>query len=138
MTHLASRGFIVLQEIMPSKRPTILLRLDEDAKAALIKAAKADDRSAQYILEKIVIEWLREKGYLQKGKTGELRNTPVASSEESDQYKFAYFNRAADAVNLAFWPDEAPKPDQKMLDWAQAVIDEWTKLIQVLKEKRAS
>jgi len=26
-------------------------------------------------------------------------------------------------------------PDQKMLDWAQAVIDEWTKLILLLKER---
>jgi hypothetical protein len=54
----------VLQELMPSKRPTILLRLDEDAKAALIKAAKADDRSAQYLLEKIVLDWLRVNGFL--------------------------------------------------------------------------
>jgi hypothetical protein len=45
-----------------------MLRLDEEAKAALVKAAKADDRSAQYVLERIVLEWLREKGYLRKGK----------------------------------------------------------------------
>jgi hypothetical protein len=56
----------VLQELMPSKRPTILLRLDEDAKAALIKAARADDRSSQYLLEKIVLEWLRARGFLAK------------------------------------------------------------------------
>jgi hypothetical protein len=68
VTHLASRGFIVLQEIMPSKRPTVLLRLDEEAKAALIKAANADDRSAQYVLEKIVLDWLRANGFLEKPK----------------------------------------------------------------------
>jgi uncharacterized protein (DUF1778 family) len=56
----------VFQQTMPSKRPTILLRLDEDAKAALVKAAKADDRSAQYVLERIVLDWLRANGFLGK------------------------------------------------------------------------
>jgi hypothetical protein len=64
--HLAQGIFIVLHQIMPSKRPTILLRLDEDAKTALFKAAKADDRSAQYVLEKIVVDWLRANGFLDK------------------------------------------------------------------------
>jgi hypothetical protein len=56
-------------ETMPSKRPTVLLRLDADAKAALIKAAKTDDRSAQYVLEKIVIDWLRGNGFLGRPKS---------------------------------------------------------------------
>jgi hypothetical protein len=62
--HFAVKRLIVFQQTMPSKRPTILLRLDKDAKAALIKVAKADDRSAQYVLEKIVLDWLRANGHL--------------------------------------------------------------------------
>jgi hypothetical protein len=49
------------QEVMPSKRPAILLRLDPDVHAAIVKAAKRDDRSAQYVLERIVLDWLRTK-----------------------------------------------------------------------------
>jgi len=65
----------------------------------------------------------------------EKRAKRQAERDEHERYKFAYFNRAADAAHFAFWPDEAPMPDQKMLDWAQAVIDEWTKLILLLKER---
>jgi hypothetical protein len=46
---------------MPSKRPAILLRLDPDVHAAIVKAARRDDRSAQYVLERIVLDWLRTK-----------------------------------------------------------------------------
>jgi predicted transcriptional regulator len=53
---------------MPSKRPTILVRLDDEAKAALLKAAKADDRSAQYVAEKAILEWLRTHNFLAKPK----------------------------------------------------------------------
>jgi hypothetical protein len=49
----------VYLEGMPSKRPAILLRLDPDVHAAIVKAAKRDDRSAQYVLERIVLDWLR-------------------------------------------------------------------------------
>jgi predicted transcriptional regulator len=58
----------MLQELMPSKRPTILVRLDDEAKAALLKAAKADDRSAQYVAEKAILEWLRGNNFLAKPK----------------------------------------------------------------------
>ena len=66
MAHLVSREFLVLQETMPSKRPTINVRLDQDAKDALIKAANADDRSAQYLIERIVLDWLHAHGFLGK------------------------------------------------------------------------
>jgi uncharacterized protein (DUF1778 family) len=56
----------VLQETMPSKRPTLNVRLDQDAKDALIKAAQADERSAQYLIERIVLDWLRSNGFLDK------------------------------------------------------------------------
>jgi uncharacterized protein (DUF1778 family) len=56
----------MLQETMPSKRPTINVRLDQDTKDALIKAAKADDRSAQYLIERIVLDWLHAHGFLGK------------------------------------------------------------------------
>lgn len=59
----------------------------------------------------------------------------LTERDSQERYKFAYFSRAGDAAKFAFWPDEAPTPDQKMLDWAQAVIDEWTTLLNVLKER---
>jgi hypothetical protein len=67
------------ESTLPSKRPTILLRLDEDAKAALIKAAKADDRSVQYVTERIVLDWLRANGFL-KGPEGPAGKKPQAGA----------------------------------------------------------
>jgi hypothetical protein len=58
---LFARRKILYQEAMPSKRPAILLRLDPDVHAAIVKAAKRDDRSAQYVLERIVLDWLRTR-----------------------------------------------------------------------------
>jgi hypothetical protein len=57
-TLFARRDFVYL-EGMPSKRPAILLRLDPDVHATIVKAAKHDERSAQYVLERIVLDWLR-------------------------------------------------------------------------------
>ena len=59
MYTLFARGKILYQEVMPSKRPAILLRLDPGVHAAIVKAAKRDDRSSQYVLERIVLDWLR-------------------------------------------------------------------------------
>ena len=67
----------------------------------------------------------------------ELAGPPAVEDDEvktvdpaptPEQYRFAYFNRANDAMRFAFWPDGAPKPDQEMLDWAQNVIEIWTDL----------
>jgi hypothetical protein len=58
---LFARRKILYREVMPSKRPAILLRLDPDVHAAIVKAARRDDRSAQYVLERIVLDWLRTK-----------------------------------------------------------------------------
>ena len=43
------------------------MRLDPDVKAALEKAAADDDRSVSSLVERILKEWLRERGYLPKG-----------------------------------------------------------------------
>jgi hypothetical protein len=56
----------------------------------------------------------------------------------AEQYRFAYFNRANDAMRFAFWPDGAPKPDQEMVDWAQNVIEIWTELRAKLAERIAA
>lgn len=49
-------------------------RIDPKLKAALEKAAKDDLRSTSSMVEKILMEWLREKGYLKgrqdKGRRG--------------------------------------------------------------------
>ena len=42
------------------------MRLDAEVKLALEKAAADDDRSVSSIVERILKEWLREKGYLPK------------------------------------------------------------------------
>jgi hypothetical protein len=42
------------------------MRLDPEIKAALEKAAADDDRSVSSLVERILKEWLREKGYLEK------------------------------------------------------------------------
>jgi predicted transcriptional regulator len=47
-------------------KPTVptSVRFEPKVKAALDKAAKADDRTASSLLQKIVSEWLREKRFL--------------------------------------------------------------------------
>lgn len=39
------------------------MRLDPDIKAALKRAATEDDRSVSSLVERILKEWLRDKGY---------------------------------------------------------------------------
>jgi hypothetical protein len=46
------------------KTPSLGIRLQPEVKAALQEAAKADTRSVSSMVEKVLTEWLREKGYL--------------------------------------------------------------------------
>jgi hypothetical protein len=46
------------------KTPSLGVRVQPQTKAALEKAAKDDLRSVSSLIEKILVEWLREKGYL--------------------------------------------------------------------------
>lgn len=39
-------------------------RVDPEVKAALERAAKDDHRSLSSLIDKILVEWLRERGYL--------------------------------------------------------------------------
>jgi hypothetical protein len=50
------------------KSPSLGVRVQPDTKAALEKAAKEDLRSVSSLIEKILVEWLREKGFLRKAK----------------------------------------------------------------------
>ena len=49
-----------------AKTPSLGVRVQPETKAALEKAAKDDLRSVSSLIEKILIEWLRAKGYLGK------------------------------------------------------------------------
>lgn len=44
----------------------VSFRLPPDIKAAFEKAAKDDTRSISSLMEKVITDWLREKGYLPK------------------------------------------------------------------------
>jgi hypothetical protein len=46
------------------KTPSLGVRVQPETKAALEKAAKDDLRSVSSLIEKILVEWLREKRYL--------------------------------------------------------------------------
>ena len=46
----------------------ISFRLPPEIKIALEKAAKDDTRSVSSLMEKLVTDWLRDKGYLQNDK----------------------------------------------------------------------
>jgi len=48
------------------KTPSLGVRVQPETKAALEKAAKDDMRSVSSLVEKILVEWLRLKGYLPK------------------------------------------------------------------------
>lgn len=52
---------------MPKTDP-IGVRLDPEVKAALERAAAADDRSLSAMAHKIIAEWLRKNGWLKGGK----------------------------------------------------------------------
>jgi len=47
-----------------TKTPSLGVRVHPETKAALEKAAKDDMRSISSLIEKILVEWLRSKGYL--------------------------------------------------------------------------
>ena len=49
---------------MTSDKPVVFIRVSLETKEALTKAAKDDMRSVSVMVEKILIEWLRAKGYL--------------------------------------------------------------------------
>ena len=49
------------------KTPSLGIRVQPETKVALERAAKDDLRSVSSLIEKILVEWLRAKGYLAKG-----------------------------------------------------------------------
>jgi hypothetical protein len=49
-----------------AKTPSLGIRVQPEVKAALEKAAKDDLRSVSSLIEKMAVEWLRERDYLQK------------------------------------------------------------------------
>ncbi len=49
------------------KTDPIGVRFSTDERAALEKAARADDRSMSALARKIVVEWLRQHGWMEKG-----------------------------------------------------------------------
>jgi hypothetical protein len=46
------------------KTPSLGIRVQSETKAALEKAAADDLRTISSLVEKILVEWLRKKGYL--------------------------------------------------------------------------
>jgi hypothetical protein len=50
------------------KTPSLGIRVHPETKAALEKAAKDDMRSVSSLVEKVLVEWLKAKGYLQNQK----------------------------------------------------------------------
>jgi hypothetical protein len=48
------------------KTPSLGVRLQPETKIALEKAALADDRTVSSLVERILKEWLRERGFLPK------------------------------------------------------------------------
>lgn len=59
-----------------SKTPSLGVRVEPDVKQALLRAASDDMRSMSSLIEKILIEWLRDKRYLSK---------PTSTAEPSTQ-----------------------------------------------------
>jgi hypothetical protein len=46
------------------KTPSLGIRVQPETKAALEKAAKDDLRSVSSLVEKVLVDWLRSKGYV--------------------------------------------------------------------------
>jgi hypothetical protein len=51
-----------------SKTHPLGFRIERDLKEALVKAAKDDRRSVSSLVEILIEDWLREKGYLEDKK----------------------------------------------------------------------
>lgn len=49
-----------------AKTPSLGVRVQPETKEALERAAKDDLRSVSSLVEKVLVEWLRSKGYLPK------------------------------------------------------------------------
>lgn len=49
-----------------AKTTPLGVRLDEDVRKALSKAAKDDGRSLSSLIAKIIADWLKANGYLKK------------------------------------------------------------------------
>lgn len=49
-----------------AKTPSLGIRVQPETKQALEKAAKDDLRSMSSMVEKILVDWLTERGYLPK------------------------------------------------------------------------
>lgn len=54
-----------LLHLMTKSLP-VSFRLPQEVKEALERAAKEDTRSVSSLMEKLITDWLREKGYLPK------------------------------------------------------------------------
>jgi hypothetical protein len=48
----------------PEGWPPLSIRFDHDIRAGLEKAAKEDRRPVSQLVQKIVADWLKEKGFL--------------------------------------------------------------------------
>ena len=44
--------------------PPLSVRFDQDVRAALEKAAKADMRPVSHLVQKVMADWLKANGYL--------------------------------------------------------------------------
>jgi uncharacterized protein (DUF1778 family) len=51
-----------------SKTEPINVRLEPDEKAALERAAAADDRSMSALARKVIVDWLRKHGHMKAAK----------------------------------------------------------------------
>lgn len=60
-----SRSRLLYQAGM-AKTPPLGVRLDPEVKAALERAAAADDRPLSALIAKIVAEWVRREGWLKR------------------------------------------------------------------------
>lgn len=64
------------------KTPSLGVRVQPETKAALEKAAKDDLRSVSSLIEKVLVEWLRAKGYLSIGSASLVPGELNASNDE--------------------------------------------------------
>ena len=110
------RRAVRIASIAPEAREAAREAGLDDNQSALFRVAAAPREQQVETVAAIV-----EARAAPRAMTPELGNEPTA-----EQCRFAYFNRANDAMRFAFWPDGAPKPDQEMVDWAQNVVDIWT------------
>ena len=66
---------------------------------------------------------------------GEKWNSKRERENEAEKHRAGFLTHANIACEYAVYPDEAPTPDQVMIELAEFTVGRWSELVKALKER---